>query len=162
MPKIKGTALLPAVKMVRKFRDKLEKDFLDDDGQKLIQQRILPASWYPIETASQVMCAVSRILGIASIAETLEVIGTHLAEADYHGVYSNMISAGDVGRTLRRSGIHWRNYFDAGTLTFLQPDPAKPVGSLRLEGFQAPIPEIRELSCSLRGDPVCEFYIEWA
>ncbi len=184
MPKIKGTALLPAVKMVRKFRDKLEPDSLDAEGWKLTRQRILPASWYPIETASQVMCAVSRILGIASIAEALEVIGGRLAEDDYHGVYSNMITPGDIPRTLRHSGIRWRNYFDTGTLSFTQPDPSKNVGTFRLEGFQTPIPycngiigmarvairlagsgtssQIQELSCTLRGDPCCEFHVEWS
>jgi hypothetical protein len=184
MSKIKGTALLPAVKMVRKFQDKLEPDSLDAEGWKLTQQRILPASWYPIEPASQVMRAVAHILGISSIAEAMEVIGSRLAEDDYHGVYGSMITVGDVGRTLRRSGVRWRNYFDTGTLSFTQPDPSKSVGTYRLEGFEAPIPycnsiigmarvairlagsgtpsQIRELSCTLRGDPCCEFHAEWS
>jgi hypothetical protein len=130
------------------------------------------------------MFGVSRILGITSIAETLEMIAGRLAEDDYRGVYSNMITVGDVPRTLRRCGLHWRNYVDTGTLRFTQPDLSKNVGSFRLEGFQAPIPfcngiigitrvairlagngtpsEIRELSCTLRGDRCCEFHVEWS
>jgi hypothetical protein len=62
MPNVKGTALLPAVKMLRKNREKSE-SYLDDVARKMCTQRILPGSWYPMEQADPVMVAVTKFIG---------------------------------------------------------------------------------------------------
>jgi len=183
MASIKGTALLPAVKLVRKFREKLNPNALNQEGRALAEQRILPGSWYPMGPASQIMIAVNEILGSSSIANGMEFIGGDLAERDLHGVYQDLITVGDVAKSLRRSAILWRNYFDEGTLTISLPDPKVGHAVARLEGFTQAIPychgipgmarvvvrvagagmtcEVRESMCTLRGDPVCEFHYRW-
>ncbi len=183
MAKIKGTALLPAVKLVRKFSDKLDPDVMNEEGKALVAQRILPGSWYPIEAASQIMIALNKIVRSGSLAQGMELMGAGLAEMDLHGVYRDLITVGDVAKSLRRSAILWPNYFDAGTLTITQPDPKSSRAVARLEGFHQTIPycngipgmarvvariagegmacEVKEVKCTLRGDPLCEFHYRW-
>jgi hypothetical protein len=184
MANIKGTALLPAVKLVRKYRDKLDPDVMNEEGKALLAQRISPASWYPLGAASQIMLAVSKIVGSGSLAEGMELMGARLAEVDLRGVYRNVIKVGEVARSLRLSAILWRSYFDEGTLTIAQPDPKITHAVARLEKFNQTIPyckaipgmarvvariagegticQVKETKCTLRGDDLCEFQYLWA
>ena len=184
MANIKGTALLPAVKLVRRFRNKLDPDVMNEEGKALAAQRILPGSWYPIEAASQIMIAVSKVVGGGSLEQGMELMAAYLAETDLHGVYRNLITVGDVAKSLRRSAILWPNYFDEGTLTIVQPDPKIRRAVARLEGFHQTIPyckaipgmarvvariagkgltcEVKEVKCTLWGNPNCEFHYLWA
>jgi hypothetical protein len=99
MASIKGTALLPAVKLIRKFQDKLDPKTMSAAGKALLAQRILPGSWYPLEAASQIMIAVNRILGNESLSVGMEFIGGELAEMDLRGVYQHLVTVGDVARS---------------------------------------------------------------
>jgi hypothetical protein len=183
MANIKGTALLPAVKLVRKHRDKLDTEAMNEEGKTLLAQRISPASWYPLGAASQIMIAVNKVVGGGSLAQGMEVMGAHLAEMDLRGVYRNVIQIGDVAKSLRRSAILWPSYFDEGTLTITQPDPKVGRAVARLERFTQTIPyckaipgmarvvarlagegaicEVKEMKCTLRGDDLCEFHYVW-
>ena len=182
MPRIKGTALLPAVKLVRKFRDKAD-PFLGKRGRKLADQRILPGSWYPQEDASEIMTAVMRVLGSASLGEGMEFIGGDLAEKDLRGIYDHLITPGDVARSVRRSVLLWHNYFDEGKVNLTIPDSKIGHSIVRLEGFNQDIPycngiigmgrvviriaskgkpcEVKETMCTLKGNPYCEFHYRW-
>jgi len=182
MPRIKGTALLPAVKLVRKFRDKAE-PFLGERGKKLSEQRILPGSWYALEDASEVMIAVMKVVGSASLGEGMEFIGADLAENDLRGLYGHLITPGDVEKSIRRSVLLWHNYFDEGKLNLTIPDPHVGHGIMRLEGFNQTIPycngiigmgrvmiriasvgktcDVKETMCTLKGNPCCEFHYQW-
>ncbi len=179
---IKGSALLPAVKLVRKFSEKAA-PHLGELGKKLIEQRILVGAWYPLEDASEVMTAATKIVGSASLAEGMEFIGADLAENDLRNLYSHYITEGDVSKSLRRSALLWRNYFDMGTVRIEQPDPATRRIITCLEGFQSTIPfcagimgmgtvvvriagkgavaRTVKLKCTLKGDPHCEFETHW-
>jgi hypothetical protein len=183
MANIKGTALIPAVKLIRKNRDKLSPNDLNEEGRALAEQRILPGSWYPIEAASQIMIAMNKIVGNSSLADGLELTGGVLAEMDLRSVYQGVITVGDVARSIRRSAVLWGNYFDQGTLTISVPDPKACGAVARLEGFKQTIPychgipgmakvvcrlagqgetcEVRETKCTLRGDALCEFKYRW-
>ena len=181
MAKLKGTALLPAVKLIRKNRDKME-PFLDDLSRKFISQRILPGSWYPMEDATRLLTAICRFYGGNPVV-AMEMIGTYCAESDLNGVYSHLIHPGDPPRSFRRAVMLWRNYQDSGTLHFLQPDPRRPRAILRLQEYAQTIPfcacilgmakvvarltgvgesfQIEEVRCTLRGESVCEFESTW-
>jgi len=183
MPRIKGTALLPAVKLIRKFRDKAE-PFLGERGKRLAEQRILPGSWYELEDASEIMVAVMKVLGSANLGEGMEFIGADLAENDLRGVYAHLITPGDVAKSSRRGVLLWHNYFDEGKLELTIPDPEVGHSIVRLEGFDQPIPycngiigmgrvvlriaslgkpcEVTETKCTLKGDPYCEFHHRWS
>jgi hypothetical protein len=183
MGNIKGTALLPAVKLVRKYRDKLDPNVMNEEGKALLEQRISPASWYPLGAASQIMIAVTKLVGSSSLAQGMEVMGAGLAEVDLRGVYRNVIQVGDVAKSLRRSAILWPSYFDEGTLTITQPDPKIGRAVARLEKFAQTIPyckaipgmarvvariagegtvcQVRETKCTLTGDDLCEFQYLW-
>ena len=183
MASIKGSALLPAVKLIRKFRDKSERH-LGDRGRKLAEQRILVGAWYPLEDATEVMVAAIKAIGSANIAQGMEFIGADLAENDLRGIYAHFITEGDIPKSLRRSALLWRNYFDEGTLTLEHPDSGASRVIARLEGFTASIPycngivgmgkvvvrmagrgaasEVIETKCTLKGDVNCEFDHRWA
>ncbi len=181
MAKIKGTAILPAVKLVRKNRDKIE-PLLDDGSRRLASERILPGSWYPLEDASSLLRAICRYYG-GTAEHAMEMVGMYCAEGDLNGVYAHLITPGDPSRSFRRAVMLWRNYLDTGTLHYLQPDPAAKKAILRLEDFAQDIPycaclvgmarvvarrvgteatfRIQETRCTLRGDPICEFESSW-
>jgi hypothetical protein len=181
MPNVKGTALLPAVKLLRKNREKSE-SYLDDVARKMCTQRILPGSWYPMEQADPVMVAVTKLIG-GNPRSAMEVIGSFLAANDLKGVYSNIVYPGDVPKTLRRAVLLWRSYFDTGVLTYVQPDAGKRECLYRLENCLEKIPYcngiigmakiaielagkgargfVDERRCTLRGEGLCEFHLSW-
>jgi len=181
MPNVKGTAVLPAVKLLRKNREKAE-SCLDDVARKMCAQRILPGSWYPMEQADPVMLAVTKLVG-GSLRNAMEVIGSFLATSDLQGVYSNIVFPGDVPKTLRRATLLWRNYFDTGTLHYDQPDAGKQEVFFRLENCLEKIPYcngiigmakiaiemagkgargfVDERRCTLHGEGHCEFHVQW-
>lgn len=181
MPNVKGTALLPAVKLLRKNRAKVE-PYLDDVARKMCDQRILPGSWYPMELADPVMLAVTKFIG-GSTRSAMEVIGSFLANNDLRGVYSNLVHPQDVAKTLRRATLLWRNYFDTGVLREERPDPGKQEAIYRLENCLEKIPycngiigmakvavevagngaraDVQERVCTLGGERHCEFHVEW-
>lgn len=181
MPNVKGTAVLPAVKLLRKNREKAE-PHMDSIARKMCEQRVLPGSWYPMEQADPVMQAVTKLIG-GSDRNAMEVIGSFLATSDLQGVYSNIVYPGDVAKTLRRAALLWRNYFDTGTLHYEQPDPGKQEAIYRLENCLEKIPYcngiigmakvaievagkgergfVEERRCTLRGEGPCEFHVEW-
>jgi hypothetical protein len=181
MPSVKGTAVLPAVKMVRKNHDKIDR-FLDDAARKFCDQRIMIGSWYPMEQVDPVMLAVTKFIG-GTTGHAMEVIGTFLAMNDLGGVYQHLVRQGETAKTLRRGATLWRNYFDTGSLVFEQADPWKLEGLYRLSDCQQNIPycngimgmakvsiektggkngEAVEFHCNLRGDPYCEFLLRWS
>lgn len=180
MPNVKGTAVLPAVKFVRKHREQIE-PFLDDATKKFCDQRILIGSWYPMAEVDPVMLAVTRFVG-GETGRAMEMIGTFLAQTDLNGVYRHLVTVGETARTFGRSATLWRNYFDTGVLRFEQPDPEKPEGVDIVTGCEQKIPycngiigmaktiieltggkngDVREVKCNLKGDPLCEIRIRW-
>ncbi|MDP3939555.1 MAG: hypothetical protein Q8R92_15660 [Deltaproteobacteria bacterium] len=182
MAKVKGTALVPAVKLVRKNRKKLE-PLLDDATRAFVSQRILPGAWYPMEDATRLLLVVCRFFG-GSPAQAMELVGRFCAEDDLRGVYENVIQADDLARTFRRAVMLCRNYVDTATLSVAHMDAALKQYVMRLDGMpKSDVPycacvlgmakvvarfvgvedtyKIEETRCTLRGDPFCEFHSRW-
>ena len=182
MAKLKGTALVPAVKLLRKNLDKMG-PILDDATRTFVSQRILPGSWYPMEDATRLLLAVCRFYG-GSPTQAMEMVGMYCAEKDLSGVYAHLIHLGDPARTFRRAVMLWRNYLDTGTLRFVHVNDTLKQSVMRLEGFaQTDVPycacvigmarvvagfagvedsfKIEETRCTLHGEPFCEFKSSW-
>jgi len=179
--KLKGTAIIPAVKMARSNREKME-PLLGEGAKRLVSSRIMPGSWYPIEDATELLQAICDFYG-GNHAQSMEMVGMYCAEGDLNGVYAHLIQPGDPVRTFRRAIMLWRNYLDTGTLIFNQPYPGKPQATLRLEDFRQTIPycacivgmarvvarlvgteetfRIQETRCTLNGAAACEFETSW-
>jgi hypothetical protein len=179
--KIKGTALVPAVKFVRKNREKME-PYLDDVARRLASARILPGSWYPVEDVTHILEAICKFLG-GSLAHSMEMLGTYCAEEDLNGLYAHLITPGDPSRSFRRAVMLWPNYQDTGRLACIIPDPARPCVIIRLKGYLQTIPycaavagmarvvarltgvektfKVRQTHCTLLGDSFCEFEAVW-
>lgn len=181
MAKLKGTAIIPAVKLVRRNLAKME-SVLSDGAKRLVSARIMPGSWYPMEDATELLEAICDFYG-GSHAQSMEMVGMYCAEGDLNGVYAHLIVPGHPVRSFRRAIQLWRNYQDTGNLTFHQPSLHIPRATVRLEEFSQTIPycacivgmarvvarlagvehefQIRETHCTLRGDPACEFESTW-
>ncbi len=180
MPSVKGTAVLPAVKLVKKNRAKIDR-YLDPGTRKFCDQRIMIGSWYSMEQVDPLMLAVCKFIG-GTTGQAMEFIGSFLALNDLGGVYQHLVKVGETAKTLKRSVTLWRNYFDTGVLRFEQPDPAKHEGVNTLAGCDQKIPycngiigmvkviieltggknaDVTEAKCNLRGDPHCEIHIRW-
>ena len=182
MANIKGTALVLAVKLLRKNREKLE-PLMDDATRAFVSQRILPGAWYPLEDATRLLKVACRFFG-GSTAEVMEMFGMYCAEKDLTGVYDHLIRPGDPARTFRRATMLYQNYLDTGTLSLVHMDAGLKQYSMRLEGLrQTDVPfcavvlgmsrliasfvgveesyKIQETRCTLRGDPFCEFESSW-
>jgi hypothetical protein len=181
MAKIKGTALIPAVKFVRKNRAELA-PHLDDIALRLCEERILPGSWYPLDDATHLLVGIARYYN-GNLETAMQTLGTYLAETDLKGMYAPVLQPGDVVRTGRRAATIWQSYMDTGVVRYIQADPARNECVVRLESFPQSLPycqciagmarvvvrmsgggddpEIKELKCSLKGDDECEFVIRW-
>src|SRR4029077_7745156 len=97
MAKIKGTALIPAVKFVRKNRAELA-PHLDNVALALCEERIMPGSWYSLDDATHLLAGIARYYN-GNLETAMETLGTYLGEANLTGIYSPVLQPGEVVKT---------------------------------------------------------------
>jgi hypothetical protein len=90
--KVKGTMLIDQVRMIRGNKDKNWKQYLKPEDWEIINTRILPGAWYPLETYRRCGRAVFQLLagGNTEIVRLRgRIRGKELFETTYKHVISN-------------------------------------------------------------------------
>lgn len=184
MARIKGTAMLNAVKFLRaNFKDRAL-ELLPPEQHKYLDARILVSSWYPEEDNLAIIRALARILkeNVKDVGDDVYAyMGRYVAQGDFSTFYANLIRPGDPGETLGRAPVAWRMYHDTGSfsVTIQGPGraraelsdyglPSKEMCSL-LRGFHEQMLVMAgaeqvastEVGCRHRGDRSCVWELRW-
>jgi hypothetical protein len=183
MARIKGSAMLNAVKALRANKDAARK-LLPTRLYRYLDERIMASSWYPEDEQLELIRALAQILpDVVPEASkgVYEFMGRFTAQADLGGLYSHMIRPGNAVGSLRRGITLWRTYHDTGTMKTHFPGPG--MARLELRGYEgassemcrlltgwygemvrmtgARDVEIVESLCVDRGDALCQWEIKW-
>jgi hypothetical protein len=174
VPKVKGTNVLAAVKMLRSNRPRAQK-VLPPWLHHYLDQRILVAGWYPEEHQLELLRAVAMLL--PGTPEPWMTMGRITARSDLAGLYRPLMRPGDPAASLRSVQALWRTYHDTGDLSVGIEAPGR--ACVRLLDYGLPSREmcrivagycaematlggatkvdIQKLLCVLDGAPACEW-----
>lgn len=129
--RVKGTDVAGPVRLLRKMRQRGEHPALSADAAALVAQRILPASWYPMETFRELLGVVHRQWFDGNDRGALE-IGRIGAKETLAGLQAPYVADGDPVRTLAALERIWRAHYDFGRVwTEIEPTAAM----FRLAGY---------------------------
>jgi hypothetical protein len=179
MPKVKGTNVVGAVKLLRANRERAL-TLLPARLHHYLQERLLVSSWYPEEDQIELLRVIARLM--PPTPNPFVVMGMTTAQADLTGIYRNSLRADDPQRTLLAAGGLWRNYHDTGEMS--ASDEGSKAAVVRLRGYQAACVEMcrvvegyligcsrvagasdvrtTKLTCSLDGAPECSWRLAWS
>ena len=113
MGRVKGTILVPLVKLLRANKPAAAK-LLSPPLQKYLEERVLPSSWYPAKDHVQLARVLVAVVPLGS--EPYQTMGRGAARHDLTGIYKARLCAGDPMRTLESGLGLWRTYCDSGEI----------------------------------------------
>jgi uncharacterized protein (TIGR02265 family) len=111
--RVKGTDVAGAVKALRKLRRRGELPELSAAVAALVDQRILPASWYPMETVRDLLAIVHQKWFDGTDDGAL-AMGRMGARETLAGLQAAYVADGDPVRTLGALERIWRAHYDFG------------------------------------------------
>ena len=132
MPRIKGTNVVNAVKILRSQRERALV-VLPAHLHSYLDERILVSSWYPEEDQLRLLRALASLM--PRVPDPYIAMGRGTARSDLTGIYKHQLRTGDVARTLTFAGALWRNAHDTGEMT-TEVQGASAV-SMRLRNYGA-------------------------
>ncbi|HEX4459261.1 MAG TPA: hypothetical protein VIA18_14885 [Polyangia bacterium] len=179
MGRVKGTMLVPLVKMLRANKVAAAK-LLPVPLQKYLEERVLPSSWYPSKDHVQLARVLVAIVPLGK--EPYHVMGRGAALHDLTGIYKARLHAGDPMRTLESTIGLWRTYCDSGEMQLTRKGERSADVTLSgyvdvsremcgiAGGYVAELATlggaknvvIRKLSCRLDGAPQCKWELTWS
>jgi uncharacterized protein DUF2378 len=179
MARIKGTAMLQCVKLLRAQREKATA-LLPPELQHYLDRRIALSVWYPEADHLALLRVVAELVG-AGQRDMWASLGRASARNDLQGIYRNMLKLGDPDATLRRGPALWQAYHDTGIVSLVWEGENLVCVSLAEYGLRAAemcgvfggyyhellhLSGAREVSvahtaCRLDGAQVCQWHVKW-
>lgn len=179
MGRVKGTILVPLVKLLRANKVAAAK-LLPAPLQKYLEERVLPSSWYPAKDHVQLARVLVAVVPLGS--EPYRAMGGGAARHDLMGIYKARLHPGDPMRTLESGLGLWRTYCDSGEMTHTRSGDHGAVIVLRdyvdvsremcgiAGGYVAELAllggakdvVVRKLSCRLDGATQCSWNLDWS
>jgi hypothetical protein len=146
-PKVKGSNVLGAVKMLRANRERAVA-LLPAKYHHYLNERIIVSSWYPEADQLELLRAVSFML--PGSPDPWMMMGRIAARGDLSDLYRSIVRPGDLKDALRASTALWRTFHDTGELKLTLEAPERVLAELR--GYAA---SAREM-CRVIGGYVTE------
>ena len=137
MAKAKGTVVVEVVKTLRRNRERAL-ELLPAKLHHYLQERIVVASWYPLDDYLVMLRAVGRIMSPKGGMSVFETMGREAARTHMDGTYSRLKNA-----TNRQASFTLlSSMYDSGELRVLEREPGHAV--LEFVGFAQPARELCE------------------
>jgi hypothetical protein len=106
---VKGSLLVDFVKMIRATPDLPWADHLPAEDLELVNQMILPASWYPLESFQRIGLAVFKLVAKENY-DMLRAYGRSQADK-LHQENPGMVSQGRPGDTLEKQRVIQQRFY---------------------------------------------------
>jgi len=152
---------------------------LEFSDREILQGILLPAGWYPFETAERLDQAIADELGGSD--EIYRELGAKSAELNLSASQKTYVRAQDPHGLLKAAASIYRLYYATGERTYERAGEKKAVlrttGSdtfsrhdcLTIVGWHERAitmcggknARVRETRCRARGDELCEYVCEW-
>jgi hypothetical protein len=137
MANAKGTVVVEAVKILQE-RGEQARTALPERVRRYLTEKIVLASWYPLEDYIELLRVMSRIGTAGSGGTPCEQMGRQAARSHMQGTYSRLNKSADrkAAMTLASS------MYDSGEFKMVERSPGRAV--MELAGFALPSREVCE------------------
>jgi hypothetical protein len=108
--RVKGTAIVDLVKMIRSQPDRDWDRYLLPDDLAIAKGIVLPTSYYPGESFWRMSWAVFDAIGGGSLDNA--VLFGRTSAVSYLKVYTRFLVEGDPGRTIANFANVWQTFYD--------------------------------------------------
>lgn len=134
MARAKGTVVVGLVRALRKHKDKA-REVLPPKLAHYLEERIVVASWYPLEDYIALLRAVGKTMGKTTTADYIEM-GRVSAKEHMEGTYSRL------NKTTNRQAAFTllTSMYDTGEMKVLERAPGRAL--LEWSGFALPTREV--------------------
>ena len=175
MAKAKGTVVIGLVKALRKNKEKA-REVLPANLIRYLDERIVVASWYPLDDYIGLVRAVGKVLGNQS-GETYVEMGRAAARDHMEGTYSrlkksvnrqaaftlltSMYDSGEMKVLERAPGhalVEWVG-FALPTREVCETFTGYQLQRMEMQGFEDV--SVRHTRCRAEGSPSCRWDISW-
>jgi len=181
--KVKGSILLDYIRMIKANRDKDWNKYLKPEDWEIVNGRVLPSVWYPLETFQRCGLATFHVLGGGKL-ENVRAWGKISMSQLVGNIYKSMIADADPLKAVERFSIMRSQFFNFSSFE-LQKMAEKHVKvsftydvndkegteaySAQLQGMieqllilaGAKNPKVDLNMREWKGDPVTEFDVKW-
>jgi len=173
--KAKGTVVIGLVKALRKNKER-SREVLPPNLIRYLDERIVVASWYPLEDYVQLIRAVGKVLGNQS-GDTYVEMGRAAARDHMEGTYSrlkksvnrqaaftllsSMYDTGEMKVLERAPGralIEWTN-FAMPTREVCETFTGYQLQRMEMQGFEDV--HVRHTRCRAEGSSACRWELSW-
>ena len=135
--KAKGTVVVEVVKSLRRNRERAL-ELIPEKLHHYLQERIVVASWYPLDDYLVLLRAVGKIMSPKGGMAVFEKMGREAARTHMDGTYSRL-----KNQTNRQASFTLlTSMYDSGELRVLEREPGHAV--LEFAGFAQPARELCE------------------
>jgi len=138
MAKIKGTALIGAIKRLRREKERA-RDLLPAEFHHYLQERIVPASWYPEEEFLVLLKANIKLIGLP-FEKACARLGEATAQEHYKIWYGKQLNPMDSRTLLFRLPSIWSSQHDTGQYEFVLESATS--GRIEIKDFKYPSREL--------------------
>ena len=183
MPQVKGTAVQSSLRYVRETfgQESLGRivERLGPADRQVLEQAVLPSSWYPMDVFLHFMQEAQRQLGPRD-PELLRHMGRASCDYGMTTVYRIFFRLGSPESVIGRAAGVFSSYYDTGGVRIVETAPGLAIVELtdfvgtpqfcaRLHGWMERILELAgaknvrsaHSSCVHRGDATCRFEGRW-
>jgi len=115
--KVKGSILMDYVRMIRANKDREWDKYLTDEDWEIINDRVLPSVWYPLETFRRAGLAAFYELGAGDL-DKVRAWGRISLEQLVKGIYKTVISEPDPMKALERFVLLRQQFFNFADMRF--------------------------------------------
>jgi hypothetical protein len=115
--KVKGTMLLNLVRMIRANKSQNWNKYLKPEDWEVINKRILPSEWYPLEVFQRCGVAIFQVLAQANL-DIVRQSGRMQGKKLFENVYKSVVISQDPAATLSRFVTVYNQFFNFSTVRF--------------------------------------------
>jgi len=122
---VKGDVFVQYVRMIRKRKDADWADHLTGGDMALLQERVRPDGWYPMEAFERMGNAILRVIAGGQLALVRQ--WGHSTAGPLAEIHSSLVAPGDPRETLMRFKVFRAAFFDfeAMRINILRDDYAQ-------------------------------------
>lgn len=180
MAKTKGAHVINAVRILRANKEHARKH-LPPAQLKYLEERVLPATWYPFEDHRALIRALVMLFPGGDCERNWIFIGRGTAKMDLAGTYKGHLRPGDPEGVLRLLPAMWKSSNDSGELVVTLAGPGRASVELRdfpvrshevcgvCKGYLTEVllaatgaePTVTHERCKLLGDTQCSWQVNW-
>jgi hypothetical protein len=115
--KVKGSMLVDFVRMIRANKSQNWNDYLKPEDWEIINKRILPSLWYPVEIFTRCGWAIFKIMAQGNLDLT-RMSGRMQGKKLFETVYKAVVISQDTIATLNRFVVVYNQFFNFSSFRF--------------------------------------------